>query len=69
MTSHRIAVVPGEGIGTAVMPEGLRVVAAVGRRFGGRMQRGRTSLHQGRNTLWAAGSTAGPIQAGFKAPP
>ena len=38
------------------MPEGLCVVDTVGRRFGGRMQRGRTSLHQGRNTRWAAGS-------------
>jgi len=56
MIFHRITVIPGDGIGTAVMPEGLRVVDSVGRRFGGRMQRGRTSLHQGRNTLWAAGS-------------
>ena len=31
---HRIAVVPGDGIGIEVVPEGLRVLDAVGRRFG-----------------------------------
>jgi tartrate dehydrogenase/decarboxylase/D-malate dehydrogenase len=31
---HRIAVIPGDGIGVEVMPEGLRVLDAVGRRFG-----------------------------------
>ncbi|MCS6997410.1 MAG: tartrate dehydrogenase [Casimicrobiaceae bacterium] len=30
----RIAVIPGDGIGTEVMPEGLRVVEAAARRFG-----------------------------------
>ncbi len=34
MTSHRIAVIPGDGIGREVMPEGLRVLEAAGRRFG-----------------------------------
>ena len=35
MTStYRIAVIPGDGIGTEVMPEGLRVLDAVARRFG-----------------------------------
>ena len=34
MSSHRIAVIPGDGIGTEVMPEGLRVIDAVGRKFG-----------------------------------
>jgi tartrate dehydrogenase/decarboxylase/D-malate dehydrogenase len=29
--SHRIAVIPGDGIGKEVMPEGLRVLEAVGR--------------------------------------
>ena len=31
---HRIAVIPGDGIGTEVMPEGLRVLDAASRRFG-----------------------------------
>src|SRR2546427_485674 len=31
---HRIAVVPGDGIGKEVVPEGLRVLDAAGRRFG-----------------------------------
>jgi tartrate dehydrogenase/decarboxylase/D-malate dehydrogenase len=31
---HRIAVVAGDGIGQEVVPEGLRVLEAVGRRFG-----------------------------------
>ena len=34
MTSHRIAVIPGDGIGKEVMPEGLRVLDAAARRFG-----------------------------------
>ena len=33
-TPHRIAVIPGDGIGTEVMPEGLRVLDAACRRFG-----------------------------------
>ena len=32
--SHRIAVIPGDGIGREVMPEGLRALEAAGRRFG-----------------------------------
>ncbi|MCS2609519.1 tartrate dehydrogenase [Halomonas dongshanensis] len=32
--SHRIAVIAGDGIGTEVMPEGLRVVEAAAKRFG-----------------------------------
>ena len=32
--SHRIAVIPGDGIGREVVPEGLRVLEATGRRFG-----------------------------------
>ncbi|MDX1433728.1 MAG: tartrate dehydrogenase [Gammaproteobacteria bacterium] len=32
MTSHRIAVIPGDGIGKEVVPEGIRVLEAVGRR-------------------------------------
>src|SRR4026208_2219319 len=31
---HRIAVIPGGGIGKEVLPEGIRVLAAAGRRFG-----------------------------------
>jgi len=33
-TTHRIAVIPGDGIGREVVPEGLRVLEAVSRRFG-----------------------------------
>ncbi len=32
--SHRIAVIPGDGIGKEVVPEGVRVLDATGRRFG-----------------------------------
>lgn len=32
--SHRIAVIPGDGIGNEVVPEGLRVLEAAGKRFG-----------------------------------
>ena len=31
---HRIAIIPGDGIGKEVVPEGLRVLDAVSRRFG-----------------------------------
>ncbi|MBE2244690.1 MAG: tartrate dehydrogenase [Burkholderiaceae bacterium] len=34
MTTHRIAVIPGDGIGKEVMPEGLRVLEAAARKFG-----------------------------------
>jgi tartrate dehydrogenase/decarboxylase/D-malate dehydrogenase len=34
MTSHRIAVIPGDGIGKEVVPEGIRVLDAVGAKFG-----------------------------------
>ena len=34
MATYRIAVIPGDGIGTEVVPEGIRVLDAVGRRFG-----------------------------------
>jgi tartrate dehydrogenase/decarboxylase / D-malate dehydrogenase len=34
MTKHRIAVIPGDGIGQEVMPEGLRALDAASRRFG-----------------------------------
>ncbi len=33
-TTHKIAVIPGDGIGKEVMPEGLRVLDAAARRFG-----------------------------------
>jgi len=32
--THRIAVIPGDGIGKEVVPEGIRVLDAAGRRFG-----------------------------------
>ncbi len=34
MSVHRIAVIPGDGIGREVMPEGIRVVEAAASRFG-----------------------------------
>ena len=34
MSKHRIAVLPGDGIGKEVMPEGLRVLDAAAKRFG-----------------------------------
>lgn len=35
---HRIAVIPGDGIGKEVVPEGIRVLDAAGRRFNIRIQ-------------------------------
>jgi tartrate dehydrogenase/decarboxylase/D-malate dehydrogenase len=32
--THRIAVIPGDGIGKEVVPEGIRVLEAAGKRFG-----------------------------------
>ena len=34
MSTHRIAVLAGDGIGKEVMPEGLRALDAAARRFG-----------------------------------
>ena len=34
MGSYKIAVIPGDGIGKEVMPEGLRVLEAAGTKFG-----------------------------------
>ncbi len=34
MTRYRIAVIPGDGIGKETVPEGIRVLEAVGERFG-----------------------------------
>ncbi len=34
MSKHRIAVLPGDGIGKEVVPEGVKVVEAAGRKFG-----------------------------------
>jgi tartrate dehydrogenase/decarboxylase/D-malate dehydrogenase len=31
---HRIAVIAGDGIGKEVMPEGIKVLEAAGKRFG-----------------------------------
>ncbi|MBI3453815.1 MAG: tartrate dehydrogenase [Rhodospirillales bacterium] len=33
-SAHKIAVIPGDGIGKEVVPEGLRVLEAAGRKFG-----------------------------------
>ena len=33
MSTHKIAVIAGDGIGNEVMPEGLRVMEAAARRF------------------------------------
>jgi len=33
MKSYRIAVIPGDGIGKEVVPEGMRVLQAAGRKF------------------------------------
>ena len=33
-TRYKVAVIPGDGIGNEVVPEGLRVLEAVGRRYG-----------------------------------
>ena len=34
MITHKIAVIPGDGIGNEVMPEGVRAMEAAGRKFG-----------------------------------
>ena len=34
MKSFKIAVIPGDGIGSEVVPEGIRVVDAAAKRFG-----------------------------------
>ncbi len=34
MKRYKIAVIPGDGIGREVVPEGLRVLEAAGRKFG-----------------------------------
>ena len=34
MAKHKIALIPGDGIGKEVLPEGVRVLEAAGRRFG-----------------------------------
>ena len=33
MAKHKIALIPGDGIGKEVLPEGVRVLEAAGRRF------------------------------------
>ena len=38
MKTHRIAVIPGDGIGKEVMPEGVRALDAASRRFGFKLQ-------------------------------
>ena len=34
MSKYRIAVIPGDGIGNEVVPQGIGVLEAAGRRFG-----------------------------------
>ena len=34
MKNYRIAAIPGDGIGNEVLPEGIRVLEAAGKRFG-----------------------------------
>ena len=34
MSRYRIAVIPGDGIGREVVPEGIRVLETAGARFG-----------------------------------
>lgn len=34
MKTYRIAVIPGDGIGKEVVPEGVRALEAAGRKFG-----------------------------------
>ena len=34
MKKYRIAVIPGDGVGKEVVPEGMRVLDAAGSRFG-----------------------------------
>src|SRR5688572_5088057 len=38
MKSHRIAVIPGDGIGKETVPEGIRVLDAAGAKFGVQFQ-------------------------------
>ena len=44
MTKHKIAVIPGDGIGKEVVPEGMRVLEAAGRKFGFELRVGRAAL-------------------------
>jgi len=37
--NYRIAVIPGDGIGVEVVPEGVRVLEAAARRFGFTLER------------------------------
>jgi tartrate dehydrogenase/decarboxylase/D-malate dehydrogenase len=39
LNTYRLAVIPGDGIGREVIPEGLRVIDAAGERFGFRIER------------------------------
>ena len=38
MATYNIATIPGDGIGTEVVPEGIRVLDAAGRKFGIQIQ-------------------------------
>jgi len=53
----RIAVIPGDGIGKEVMPEGMRVLEAAGSKYG-------LAFDWDRNTAWLSTgrSTTGPAK-------
>ncbi len=53
---HRIAVIPGDGIGKEVVPEGLRVLRAAATRFGFELADGPLRLRVAATTT---SSTAG----------
>ncbi len=44
MTEYKIAVIPGDGIGKEVVPEGMRVLEAVGKRYRDPFHLGRLSV-------------------------
>ena len=44
MARHRIAVIPGDGIGREVIPEGIRVLEAVGAKYGIEFEIGRAHV-------------------------
>ena len=44
MKTYRIAVIAGDGIGKEVVPEGMRVLEAAGRKFGFALAVGREAL-------------------------
>ena len=47
---HRIAVIPGDGIGKEVMPEGVRVLETAAKKFGFELQLRRSSISRAATT-------------------